>query len=310
MNNKKRMTLEEAKAMFPDNTPVFYYPVANEEALKRPTWVRGDPWEVSDGQVIVRVKDATGGVAVEHLVLREHGEHPAPLEATVEQLEAPAQVDMGEVSDGYHTFNELYAHRVRLFSTLMHAYPKRSWWSAVHSDGTGWDDWIIAGIDTPEGPATYHLPASEIPYLPDGIELEKGKAWDGHTAADVLNRLLSLRSEQWAGYDRGTDDDGFALADKSAADEPCKNWVLFEEGETLSPPVIYQYAATINTSRGTVSFDGIVFRPGYIRSMDDYQSIRQEVARDANVDDANAVNIINLNIVGGQLYEALVEGGL
>lgn len=183
MNNKKRMTLEEAKAMFPDNTPVFYFPVVNEEALKRPTWVRGEPWEVSDGQVIVRVKDATGGVAVEHLVLREHGEHPAPLEATVEQF----------------------------------------------------------------APAT---------------------------------------------------------------DQPGKNWVPFEEGETLNPPVIYQYAATINTSRGTVSYDGIVFRPGYIRSMDDYQSIRQEVARDANVDDANAVNIINLNIVGGQLYEALVEGGL
>ncbi|MGK3384654.1 hypothetical protein ACSLOB_28275, partial [Escherichia coli] len=41
-------------------------------------------------------------------------------------------VDMGEVSDGYHTFNELYAHRVRLFSSLMHAYAELSWWSRKH----------------------------------------------------------------------------------------------------------------------------------------------------------------------------------
>ncbi|WP_436351294.1 hypothetical protein [Escherichia coli] len=39
---------------------------------------------------------------------------------------------MGEVSDGYHTFNELYAHRVRLFSSLMHAYAELSWWSRKH----------------------------------------------------------------------------------------------------------------------------------------------------------------------------------
>ena len=104
-------------------------------------------------------------------------------------------VDMGEVSDGYHTFNELYAHRVRLFSSLMHAYSGLSWWSHKHSDGEEWDGLVIAGITTPEGEITYHLPVEEIEFLPDGTELEFGKEWDGHEANDVLDRLLSLRPD-------------------------------------------------------------------------------------------------------------------
>lgn len=99
----------------------------------------------------------------------------------------------GETSDGYHTFNELYAHRVRLFCLLMHAHKGSAWWSRKHHDGSAWEGWVIAGIDTPEGSITYHLPESEIENLPEGIELPNGKEWDGNTSGDVLVRLLSLR---------------------------------------------------------------------------------------------------------------------
>lgn len=109
--------------------------------------------------------------------------------AAYRRLENP---EMGEVSDGYHTFNELYAHRVRLFSTLMRAYPDKSWWSDTHHDGSVWDGWIIAGIDTPAGTATYHLPVTEVEQLAGIARLERGKEWDGHTADDVLERLKSL----------------------------------------------------------------------------------------------------------------------
>ena len=102
-------------------------------------------------------------------------------------------VDMGEVSDGYHTFNELYAHRVRLFGSLMHAYAGSAWWSRKHSDGEEWEGWVIAGITTPEGEVTYHLPVKEIENLPEGTEVEFGKEWDGHAPDDALDRLLSLR---------------------------------------------------------------------------------------------------------------------
>lgn len=113
----------------------------------------------------------------------------------VNESETPDEAsgeDKGEISDGYHTFNELYAHRVRLFSTLMRVFAGQAWWSLQHSDGEQWEGWILAGIDTPEGTITYHLPESEIPNLPEGTEIEFGKEWDGHTAEDVLLRLVNL----------------------------------------------------------------------------------------------------------------------
>lgn len=110
-------------------------------------------------------------------------------------IEADRQANQitGETSDGYHTFNELYAHRVRLFCLLMHAHKGSAWWSRKHHDNSAWEGWVIAGIDTPEGSITYHLPESEIENLPENIELPNGKEWDGHTSDDVLVRLLSLR---------------------------------------------------------------------------------------------------------------------
>ncbi len=128
--------------------------------------------------VVQRVEDGNGAVKLAQNV-----------NAAFAALDAP---EIGEVSDGYHTFKELYAHRVRLFSTLMCAFPDEAWWSHLHHDGSKWDGWILAGIDTPAGPVTYHLPVSEVPMLPEGTELERGKEWDGHTAADVLERLKSL----------------------------------------------------------------------------------------------------------------------
>lgn len=109
------------------------------------------------------------------------------------EVDRQANQITGETSDGYHTFNELYAHRVRLFCVLMHSHKCSAWWSRKHHDGSAWEGWVIAGIDTPEGSITYHLPESEIENLPEGTELSNGKEWDGHTAADVLVRLLSLR---------------------------------------------------------------------------------------------------------------------
>lgn len=104
-------------------------------------------------------------------------------------IDAP---EMGEVSDGYHTFNELYAHRVNLFAALMRAHVDKSWWSDTHHDGSVWDGWIIAGIDTPTGTATYHLPVSAVDQLWNITRQARGKEWDGHTSADVLYRLKSL----------------------------------------------------------------------------------------------------------------------
>lgn len=97
---------------------------------------------------------------------------------------------MGEVSDGYHTFNELYDHRVILFICLMKSYPEISWRSFKHEDGSSIEGWFIAGMHLPTGKITYHLPEKHWDDLTGYVEpLDHAPEWDGHTSKDVLNRL-------------------------------------------------------------------------------------------------------------------------
>ena len=95
----------------------------------------------------------------------------------------------GSTSDGYHTFDELYEHRHTLFLLVCTKYA--GWKSKLHDDGTMFDGWFIAGVDTREGAATYHLPMSWWNSY-RVRELQKAPPWDGHTPAETLNRLLSL----------------------------------------------------------------------------------------------------------------------
>lgn len=98
----------------------------------------------------------------------------------------------GEVSDGYHTFNELYEHRCALFLALMASNPELSWISEKHHDGSEWEGWFIAGMRLPTGDVTYHLPIRMWSLACDtGADvLAFGREWDGHTAADVVFRFL------------------------------------------------------------------------------------------------------------------------
>lgn len=104
-------------------------------------------------------------------------------------------IKSGELSDGYHTFNDLYYQRCILFATLVNQNKKTSWKSYKHEDGElcFGGGWFIVGIDTPQGSYTYHY---ENKYwdLFQCKELECSKHWDGHTSKDV-DRLLSIKNE-------------------------------------------------------------------------------------------------------------------
>lgn len=104
-----------------------------------------------------------------------------------------AAENVGELSDGYHTFNSLYDQRMYLFATIINLNPTRAWKSYKHDDGElcFGGGWFIVGVDTPEGSYTYHY---ENKYwdLFNCIELDVGKPWDGHTDKDV-KRMLSLK---------------------------------------------------------------------------------------------------------------------
>lgn len=100
--------------------------------------------------------------------------------------------DIGDVSDGYHTFNGLYYQRMILFSALVKAYKDKAWKSHRHEDGElcFGGGWFIIGIDTPEGSFTYHYEDKDWDRF-DCQELPVAKHWDGHREENVT-RLLSL----------------------------------------------------------------------------------------------------------------------
>ena len=102
-----------------------------------------------------------------------------------------SEKNKGEISDGYHTFNELYEHRHMLFLHVLFCNPDRAWRSDLHSDGTMFDGWFIAGLETDDGQVTYHLPNRLLNAFRNVKKLEKAPEWDGHTSDDVISRLLN-----------------------------------------------------------------------------------------------------------------------
>lgn len=99
---------------------------------------------------------------------------------------------IGEISDGYHTFNSLYRQRLILTAALVKAHKDIAWKSWKHEDGElcFGGGWFIVGFDTPDGGYTYHYKAKYWDLF-DCVELPVGKHWDGHTDKDV-ERLLSI----------------------------------------------------------------------------------------------------------------------
>lgn len=101
----------------------------------------------------------------------------------------------GEVSDGYHTFDELYKHRSALFLALMKFNPNVSWFSENHFDGDGIEGYFIAGTLLPTGgTVTYHMQMGwwAAARLTGAKMMDRAPQWDGHTSEDVVKRLLNF----------------------------------------------------------------------------------------------------------------------
>ena len=94
----------------------------------------------------------------------------------------------GNVSDGDHTFAELYRHRAVLTAALCNAYPAMAWKSRRHDDDSMYDGYFIVGLDTSHGQATYHY-ALDCWEMFRVRELERAPAWDGHSPDEALDRI-------------------------------------------------------------------------------------------------------------------------
>lgn len=112
-----------------------------------------------------------------------------------------SKVDTNLVSDGYHTFWELYKHRIHLFVAFCKQIQERNdeyptlskvIKSRKHFDWSEFEWWFIIQLETSEWQISYHLP-NEYWYKCDFIETkERANKWDWHTSDDVLERLLKI----------------------------------------------------------------------------------------------------------------------
>jgi hypothetical protein len=102
--------------------------------------------------------------------------------------------------DGYHTFDELYDHRITLYIALCAAQrlftDKEIWRSKRHSDGElcfGTGSQFVLGIGSKAGEQiTYHIPIERWDEATFALTYEKAPEWDGHSSEDVLTRLKML----------------------------------------------------------------------------------------------------------------------
>ena len=111
-------------------------------------------------------------------------------------------LESGCTCDGYHTFAELYEHRIALYISLCRqvsiwneSSPSEVWRSKKHSDGelAFGGTWFVLGINHKKGEQiTYHLPIERWDECAFAEELERAPEWDGHTSDDVLERIEKL----------------------------------------------------------------------------------------------------------------------
>ena len=99
--------------------------------------------------------------------------------------------DMGEVSDGYHTFNELYYYRMLYNAAFFNLLPKE-WVHKSKRHHTGEEcfggGWFIVIANLPTGQISnhYELKDWDLFKVP---EKEFADEWDGHTPQEAAERL-------------------------------------------------------------------------------------------------------------------------
>ena len=126
-------------------------------------------------------------------------------------MEDKTKLDMGEVSDGYHTFNELYEYRLLYNAAFFNELAKQNLYdvhkSKKHSDGEDCfgGGWFIVMAELPTGQISnhYELKDWDLFQIP---EKEKANVWDGHTPQDVAKRMRyylnpSLPKTVWECYE-------------------------------------------------------------------------------------------------------------
>ena len=104
--------------------------------------------------------------------------------------------NIGDFSDGYHTFNELYDYRKAYNAAFFNELAKQGLYdvhkSRLHSDGEipfGDNNWFIVMAELPTGQISNHYKIKDWDLF-NIPEKEKANDWDGHSPQDVYERLV------------------------------------------------------------------------------------------------------------------------
>lgn len=119
-------------------------------------------------------------------------------EHLINSLIKSTAIDTGKISDGFHTFDELYNQRNTLYIVLCRVLSGELnyyvWRTKKHSDKTSTGKgWFVLGINFAKGEQiTYHLPTSKWRETAFAETIPHAPQWDKHTSKDVLKRLKKL----------------------------------------------------------------------------------------------------------------------
>jgi hypothetical protein len=103
-----------------------------------------------------------------------------------------------QISDGYHTFGELYDHRRALTAVLAKALAEAGGWAwrskAHHPDDDPMFEggYFIVGIELQTGTITYHYKLKHWDDFAAVPEREHAPKWDGAPPSATVDRLLEL----------------------------------------------------------------------------------------------------------------------
>lgn len=139
-------------------------------------------------------EDAVTGIIThmqnEGILFREHDRDSDPL--------AMVTGHPSQLTDGFHTMEELYEHRRALTAALAMTYveqfPNGAWRSKAHhpDDGPMFEGgYFIVGINLPTGTITYHYKLAHWDDFALVPEVGHAPKWDGATPNDTVTRLLA-----------------------------------------------------------------------------------------------------------------------
>jgi hypothetical protein len=141
-------------------------------------------------QIILRV-------AKNSFILWNSGCQYAEDRAQEEIAETQKKIDNGTLSDGYHTFNELYNYRKAYNAALFNEWAKNGKYNVYKSKRHNTGElcfnggWFVVMADLPTGQISNHYELKDWDLF-KCPEREKAEKWDGHTPQQAYDRLISF----------------------------------------------------------------------------------------------------------------------